>query len=296
MRSQVTPHTMQELASDFDAAVEWVGAIGFPIQRGRILEYQRILSGLADRFEIDGWGNLEDQAYVKQLCTVLIELRELVSIYRGLSVDSDPDGLRDMRLYVKGPFSPVDESQQNSSNRARNIGFEFYLTALCAYANLKPIYGTQADLCFNHDGHTYFVEAKRPLYSHSVHAAIKDANKQLSRRIEGVGDGVARGLIALDLSKVINPNDRVMQVFGVDHLDALMNGEAAIQIETLKNEWHANRHAKTVGVLLCFKLLTQFQPTGDFNTLRWITFVQFEHDSNLVELGQRLQAVIRHIC
>lgn len=53
----------------------------------------------------------------------------------------------------------------------------------------------------NHEGHTYFVEAKRPLYSHSIHAAIKDTNKQLTRRIEGVDEGMARGLIALDLSK-----------------------------------------------------------------------------------------------
>jgi hypothetical protein len=52
---------------------------------------------------------------------------------------------------------------------------------------------------------------------------------------------------------------------------------------------------KTVGVLLCFKLLTQFQPTGDLNRLRWISFVQFEYDSNLLELRQRLQAVIRHM-
>lgn len=34
---------------------------------------------------------------------------------------------------------------------------------------------------------------------------------------------------------------------------------------------------------------------SDLNRLRWISFVQFEYDSYLLELRQRLQAVIRQM-
>lgn len=296
MQSKVTPHTIPELTSNFEAALKWVHSVGFPVERGRLADYRRILKKLNDEFDVHGWGGGEGQAHMKDLCTVLLEVREIVSIYRGLSIDSQPDGLDEIRHYVKGPFRSVDESPRNSSNRPRNVGFELYLTALCAYAGLKPIYETDADLSFRHGGYTYFIEAKRPMYSHSMHAVIKDANKQLTRRLSGGKDGQARGLIALDLSKVINPHDKVMPVLDTAHLDRLMNAEAANRIEELNSEWHKNRAAGTVGVLLCFKLLTQFAPKRDLNTLRWISFVQFGSHPGLTELGSTLQSAIRHVC
>lgn len=296
MQSQVTRHTIKELSLDFNAAVEWVASVGFPIERGRIADYRKMLTNVADRFDIHRWDDFEDQEYAKQVCTVLLEVRELVSIHRGLSDISDPADLHAMRHFLKGPFKPTDESVNNSSNRPRNIGFELYLTALFAYAKLMPIYGTDADLCFEHNDYTFFIEAKRPMFSHSINAAIKDANKQLTRRLEGTQSTMARGLIALDLSKIINPRDKVMPVRDTRHLDQLMNGETQLQIGDLARYWHKGRNSGTVGVLLHFRLLTQFEPNGDLNTVRWISFVQLSHDDALRDLNTRLQGVIRHIC
>lgn len=296
MQSQVTRHTIKELSLDFNAAVEWVASVGFPIERGRIADYRKMLTKVADRFDIHRWDDFEDYEYAKQVCTVLLEVRELVSIHRGLSDISDPADLHAMRHFLKGPFKPTDESVNNSSNRPRNIGFELYLTALFAYAKLMPIYGTDADLCFEHNDYTFFVEAKRPMFSHSINAAIKDANKQLTRRLEGTQSTMARGLIALDLSKIINPRDKVMPVRDTRHLDQLMNGETQLQIGDLARYWHKGRNSGTVGVLLHFRLLTQFEPNGDLNTVRWISFVQLSHDDALRDLNTRLQGVIRHIC
>lgn len=296
MKSQVTRHAIKELARDFNAAVDWVASIGFPIERGRIADYRKILTKVTDRFEVHRWDDFEDQEYAKQVCTVLLEVRELVSIHRGLSGVSDSTDLHAMRHFLKGPFSPTSESASNSSNRPRNIGFELYLAALFAYAKLMPIYGTNADLCFKHNDHTFFVEAKRPLFSHSINAAIKDANKQLAQRLKDSESTMARGLIALDLSKVINPHDKIMPVRDTHHLDQLMNGETQIQIDALARYWHKGRNSRTIGVLLNFRLLTQFAPNGDLNTVRWISFVRFSNDAALSGLDAKLQDVIRHIC
>lgn len=296
MRSQVTRHAIEELARDFNAAADWIASIGFPIERGRVADYRKILAKLADRFEIHRWDDFKDQEYAKQVCIVLLETRELVSIHRGLSEVSDSTNLHAMRHFLKGPFSPASESANNSSNRPRNIGFELYLTALFAYAKLMPIYGTNADLCFKHNNHTFFIEAKRPLFSHSISAAIKDANKQLTQRLKDSESTMARGLIALDLSKVINPRDKVMPVRDTHHLDQLMNGETQLQIDALARYWHKGRSSRTIGVLLNFRLLTQFAPDGDLNTVRWISLVQFSNDNALSDLDTKLQNVIRHIC
>ena len=296
MRSQVTHHEIKELLHDFNAAVNWVASVGFPIERGRVAEYRKILSRVSARFETHRWNDFEDQEYAKQVCTTLLEIRELVSIHRGLAGISDPAELHAMHHFLKGPFSPINESANSSSNRPRNVGFELYLTALFAYAKMMPIYGTDADLCFKHNDYTFFVEAKRPMFSHSINAAIKDANKQLTRRLQGTQYTMTRGLIALDLSKVINPHNKVMPVWNTHHLDQLMNGETKLQIDALAKYWHKGRSDKTIGVLLHFRLLTQFSPNGDLNTVRWISFVQFKNDDALSGLDKKLQDVIRHIC
>lgn len=296
MHSQVTRHTVAELASDLEAALEWVSSVGFPVERGRLADYRRIMAKISDGYEERGWGDVRDPEHMKRVCTTLLELREIVSIYRGLSIDSDPDGLEGVSHFIKGPFSSVDESHKSASNRARNIGFELYLTALCAYAQLKPTYGTDADLCFQHGDFTYFVEAKRPMSSTSLHAVIKDANKQLARRLAGVEEGAARGLIALDLSKVMNPHERLLPVIDGPHLDRMMNLETEQRIKELEREWHKNRAKGTVGVLLCFKTLTQYGLEGDLNTVRWISFVRFGEHPGLSELIADLQGVIRHVC
>lgn len=276
--------------------MNWVASVGFPIERGRVAEYLRILNRVADRFEIHRWDDFKDQEYAKQVCTMLLEIRELVSIHRGLAGISDPSDLHAMHHFLKGPFSPIDESVKNSSNRPRNIGFELYLTALFAYAKMMPIHGTDADLCFKHNDHTFFVEAKRPMFAHSVNAAIKDANKQLTRRLKGAQNTMTRGLIALDLSKMINPHDKVMPILNTHHLDQLMNNETQLQINALAKYWHKGRNDKTTGVLLHFRLLTQFGTNGDLNTVRWISFIQFKKDDALFGLDKKLQDVIRHIC
>lgn len=295
MLSQVTRHTPSELLEDFNAAVAWIASIGFSVERGRIAEYQRVLTKSVERFDLYGWA-FESQTHAQQVCTTLLEIREFVSIHRGLSGLSGSAVLREIPYLLKGPFQPTDELSESSSNRPRNIGFELYLAALFASANMHPIYGTDADLCFEHNGHLFFVEAKRPSAPHRVGRLIKDANKQLKQRLKSSRDNMTRGLIALDLTKVINPANKVMPVVNAAHLDLLMYGEAEKQINSLSAYWHDRRHRDVVGVMLNFRLLIQLGPNGDLVTVRWVSFVLLREDQALSELSEKLAGVIRHIC
>jgi hypothetical protein len=184
----------------------------------------------------------------------------------------------------------------NSSNRPRNVGFELYLNALFAFAGFRPTYGRHADLSFYHMNQTFFVEAKRPTNAKRAEGLINNANKQLSRRLKDLRSHRAKGLIALDLTKVINPDGKVMPVFSEDHLCDLMYNEDKRQIEALRSSWHSGRHPRTVGVLLHYRLLTNFVHTGALNTLKWIGFVQFMDDPALADIKAKLEGVIQLVC
>lgn len=296
MRVEVNRHTLLEVAGDYEAAMSWVAAIGFPVERGRLAKYHQIIAELLKNFETDGWGNLDDSMHRERVCTALLEIRELVSIYRGLASLNEPDATKGLQHYVKGPFSPVSELASNSSNRARNFGFELYLNALFAFAGFRPTYASNADLAFTHRGQTFFVEAKRPTNQYTAARLINDANKQLSRRLKQLHNHHARGLIALDLTKVINPESKVMPVFGEDHLYGLMYNEDKRQIDDLRSHWHRSRHTRTIGVLLHYRMLTNFVETGALNTLKWIGFVMFSDEPSLSEINIKLEEVIPLVC
>lgn len=296
MRAEVTPHTLQEIAAEYVTATSWLASIGFPVERGRLAEYKRVIASLSTDFPTHAWGDLSDVSRRDLVCTALLEVRELISIYKGLSQLVDRESVEGIAHYLKGPFSPKDELPHTSSNRPRNVGFELYLNALFAYAGFKPTYNSDADLSFTAYGQTYFIEAKRPASAKAVEGLIQDANRQLTRRLTSFHSDEGRGVIALDLTKVINPDNRLMQVFGEDHLHTLMYNEDKLQIEALSAHWHRKRHERVVGVLLHYKLLTNFLPAGTLNTLKWIGSVKLSADPSIDQIGPALENVIRIVC
>jgi hypothetical protein len=292
VRAEVTPHTLNEIATDYDAAVQWVREVGFPVQQGRIAEYRKVIVALS----ADGWGNLSDPTHRDRVCTALIEIRELISIFRGVSGIDRADAVSGLKHYVKGPFLPTEEDPKTASNRARNIGFELYLNALFAYAGFHPEYGSRADLTFSYSGRRYYVEAKRPLSATAAQTAIRVAKRQLGERLARAGSEQAHGVIALDLTKVINPENKVMPVYGEDHLHSLMHMEDKRQMGLLTSQLLTKPHPRIVCVMLHYKLLTNFLPEGALNTVKWIGWIPFCEDPALAEICAALERIVRRIC
>lgn len=296
MRAEVTPHTLTEIAENYDAALNWVETSGFSADRGRHADYRRTIAALLRHFPENGWGDFSDDDHRERVCTALLESRELVSIYKGLSGLDEPASLGNLKHYIKGPSRPTEEQASSSSNRARNFGFELYLNALFAYAGLRPEYGTDADLSFTIDGLRIFVEAKRPMTQPSALTSLRAALRQLVIRLQEYEQTDRAGIVALDLSKVINPENRVMLVRDEDHLHSLMYAEDKVQMAKLFATVTKNLKRGTVGVLLHYRLLTRFESTGSLNTVKWIGWVPFMEEPRLVKMHSQLEKVVRLVC
>ena len=297
MPLQVNKHTMQSLREDYEAAIAWIADRGGPIARGRIARYRETIADLASNFEANGWGDLEDDNHRLKVCTTLLEIREIVSIHRGLTNIPNPEATRALQRFVKGPFAATDEAAHNASNEARNIGFELYLNALFAFAGFGPRFDGAADLSFAHRGEVFFVEAKRPTNAGAAKRLAREANRQLSKRLGRFTGQAAKGLIALDLTKVINPEGAVMQVMSDEHLHKLIYNEATQQIAALSSTWHRHRHPRTTGALLHYRLMTNFVHTQALNTLRWVGVVKFvEDEPTLDDIERRVGEAIKLLC
>lgn len=292
---EVTSHTLNEIYSDCEAAIAWAASRGFPVERGRISTYRRTLAELIAQPE-KGWGDLNESSNQARIANALLEVRELVSIFRGLSLLEQEATTKGLKHYIKGPFSPTEEMSSTSSNRARNIGFELYLNSLFGFAGLMLTYDTNADLSFIHDGVRVYVEAKRPTNIDAAGKSIREAIKQLSGQLNADESPTTRAMIALDMTKVTNPHNRIMVVHSNDHLRSLMYHEDKRLINLLHPSWEATRHPKIVGIQLHYRILTNSHETGNLNTLRWIGHIPLVADPILDTIRVKLQSVIRRIC
>lgn len=297
MKVVVTPHSLSEIHDNYKAAIKWLASIGFQIERGRLQQYGKILTTLSDNYPENGWGDFENESYRIQVTTMLLEVRELVSIYKGLSASSDANEFNnEIKHYLKGPFRVADEKPSNASNRARNIGFELYLNSIFLKAGFKPEYDTAADLSFNVGNARYFVEAKRPTTNKAIKNVITDANSQLNCRLKSSLSKKNKGLIALDLTKIINPDDKIMPVHNEEYLFDLMYNEDKLQIDSLRKFWNKKKHKRTIGVLLHYRLLTNFYKNEQLSTVKWIGAVALCDDPEFSLITNKLQNVVREIC
>jgi hypothetical protein len=113
-------------------------------------------------------------------------------------------------LNTKAPLLPSDED--SNSNEARNRLFELNLASKLVRAGLSPSLG-ESDLSCEVDGKCLFIACNRPYSRSKVIPRIYQAKDQILTALNAYsikgGSLGARGVVAISVSKVLNPGDRL---------------------------------------------------------------------------------------
>jgi hypothetical protein len=163
-------------------------------------------------------GLLQCRPDVEDLVWSLVEGTEFAGIYEGLKgYDSTViKKLADKAL--SGPLHPGLEKPSNSGNVARNTAFELRLGAGLRAEGAQITLDSQADLVVDYAGMHVVIECKRPLFDHQIRGRIQEARRQLKRRLDADCHPLHAGLVAISVSKTVNPGSCL---FRAAHPDAL---------------------------------------------------------------------------
>jgi len=154
-------------------------------------------------------GFLQQRPDVDDLVWSLVEGTEFARIYEGLR-GYDPTVIRGlMQKALRGPLHPNLEAPHNSSNTARNTTFELRLGAGLRARGAEVILGDQADLVVDYAGARVFIECKRPFSHHTVRKHVREARRQLKRRLDADPHSVKAGIVAISISKAANPGSHL---------------------------------------------------------------------------------------
>ena len=236
------------------------------------------------------------------LMNSFLEASSLNLIHRGLSSFHNGDAVLRNKIngLFSGPDHPNDEDPARSNTLARNTSFELVMSARFALAEYDIHFDRECDLVITHAPNLLFVESKRIYSPERIEGNVREAFKQLHRRYAAADPKMQkRGLIAISISKLVNPRQRLLSTSNVDHLRADLNKQAIRFIRQHERHWARQDDRNTVGIVIHLHVPAEITEENEYFTCREIALNNIQpigspEDRYFDEVGRRLQdAVLR---
>lgn len=242
----VASSSFEELAAGFAIVVGWINSFGLDVERSRFGRYVASLSNLVKNYKDP---TVDLTADFKGYVSMLYEVRELLLMHEGLAGKYDDQLRAQLRFVTGGPTNYTDENIAKSGNHARNIAFELSVQAKLAQCGIPLRFHQTADVCAFFARRNLIIECKRPHSIKGLSANVKDAYRQLEGKYSGLFCRRLRGIIAIDATKLINPDFNYLQA--QDHLRLQADSREMLQrfVDGHERTWDLGRNSRTVSVL-----------------------------------------------
>lgn len=192
----------EEFKSDVESLCEWLQSLGVKFEKGRVAQYLRTQKAISEHIAKGNPAESESSVDFAQQADNFHDVSELLFIQQQLGDYDSKVFKTTLQLAVKGPILLSDETPGTSD--ARNRVFELAMAGRLRQAGFKPRFVEPADAVVTVDGVTCSLECKRIQSEDGLEDAIERGYSQTKHRIQG-SLANTRGLIAVDISKVINP-------------------------------------------------------------------------------------------
>jgi len=197
--------TFAQVANDAEAVLDECRAAGLRVDATRmalgVRRLREIAAHVATHTPADPWPTfrgLPDVAVIteaSEFATLRPSLPRWLKDYRAVMLEK-------LKRALGGPAAPTDETARSSD--PRNILFELTLGALIEASGQLVKHGEHPDLTLPLRRRDVLAQCKRVLSEKQLEKSMKDAAGQLEDDFNQAR-GTAVGLIAIDVSRIVNP-------------------------------------------------------------------------------------------
>jgi hypothetical protein len=222
-----------DLKAEFELAIAWMGDIGVSIGPGRIEYYKAGLDLWLDPGVIGDVAAA--QAAFPKVASAAYEVPcflEVYAAFKGTPLEELGPLAVKLNKAVAGPFDLSDENNENST--ARNFLFEAIVAAKFhrPLLGMKALANPKSDSGFTAGNNTILIESKRLGSIHQVEKRLREGRNQLNKNLNGLPVDHNMGMIAFDISRLVNPNGMIYAT----ELEENMNRETASMIDVFLRE------------------------------------------------------------
>jgi hypothetical protein len=236
-----------------------MNGLGIKLTQGRTSHYERILRHWKDAYKT----STDDAAreIYPDFVSSMFEIFDFVSIYKAFHrVPSNQLAfvIEKLQKGVNGPINAAEETSE--STVARNFLFEATVAAKAHRPDrgIEAILDAKSDTGILISGKKIWVECKRVTTIDKIESNARKASSQLETLLTGgVGSG-NRGIVAMDISKIMNWGDKIFVAQNDDELLASVDRMMDQFIEQHSQIWqriYLRRHKKIIGTVIRFAFM-----------------------------------------
>jgi len=256
----IPTESYESIHNRFTLSMGWMRDLGIRIDPGRLSNYEKTIRHWKDAYKTasDDEGRKVFPDFVNSMYEIT-DFIDVHSAFHGESPDRLKSILKKLQKAVNGPIKTVDEKP--GSTTARNYLFEAAVAARIHRPSLgsAAILNADSDTGISIGSKRIWVECKRITSPRKIESNIGDASKQLEtvlRRKVGSGH---RGIVAIDVSKLITPGD---QIFVQKNDVALLASLDLMMDQFIKDNsdvWqkvYRRRDKKIIGTIIRFSFMS----------------------------------------
>ncbi|BAV33638.1 hypothetical protein SCL_1327 [Sulfuricaulis limicola] len=256
----IPTESFEAIYTQYSAAIAWMKNIGVKIGPGRTSHYEKIVGYWKDTYKTASAE--EGKKIFPDFVSSIYEIYDFVSIYSALK--EVPNGqltsiTEKLQKAVNGPINAVEETPDSTT--ARNFLFEASVAAR-AYRpdkGVTTILDAKSDTGISIDGKKIWVECKRITTTNKIESNARKASRQLEDILKRqIGSG-HRGIVAFDISKILNAGDKI---FVSENDTALMSSVDRMMDQFMKEFSHiwqkvyTRRNRKIIGTIVRFAFMS----------------------------------------
>ncbi|KVX03222.1 hypothetical protein [Shewanella frigidimarina] len=257
---KVPTESYNQISHNYSNALIWMRDIGVNIGSGRTQHYQKVLENWKGKYKTATLD--EENSVFPNFVSSVFEIHDFVQIYKAFHDVPKSELIHiaaKLQKGVNGPINAVEETAKSTT--ARNFLFEasFAARAHRPNVNVEAILDAETDTGINIDKKKLWVECKRVTSIDKIETNVRKACKQLESIIKKkIGSG-HRGIVALDVTKLISPGD---EIFVSDNDSELMASvdrmmdQFILEHSKIWQELYNRKSKKIIGTIVRFAFMS----------------------------------------
>jgi len=232
-----------KLVELYSEATEWLTSIGLPYSKSRFGKYQKVIENYGAGIDKDDEWTVKTKLY--EFLNAHAEITEIVRIFNELNTY----GFRNYIEQLKKVTSGQAFRNVSAKDQSRDFSFELTMAARFIRGGFEVSLNQLADVVAKReDTPKIYVECKRIKSLSKVPTNIKKANEQLKKRLSQDSSSYPRGLVAINVNDLLNPNNDMIVVDNIQNLQKLNSKNLNRFVIDHEDDFNAKRFNKCLGV------------------------------------------------
>jgi hypothetical protein len=195
--------SFHEIAEKMHTACDWLNHLGIRTVNTRINKYKELIDKLSEHLQSNKSFSNKDISFPRAV-NMALEIAEIVDIYDGLRDYSNDNLRKKLSKLIDGvELRALDPLKKEG----RRISFELMLASRISRSGVKIHFTNECDILFEYRYSLVVIECKYLQSYNGIQNNIKKATKQLDTFITKQ-EALSFGIIALNISNIINPDHR----------------------------------------------------------------------------------------